>query len=305
MSDPTSQIIAYAIDSAAPIRLTSVGIRAPREPFSQKRRIMSDFVAFLQIRGEIRLVDEMPDTAEVVTLRPGDIHVVAPEVWQASLISFPPGIVFLWFHFSGGPHVTMTAAATDAVVSAHLNQEPGEISQSRWLIPRHLALGDNLDDFTRAHAELMENIRLWGTADRGTQALGTALIYRLHRSFVSERQRGDHFARTSPEAAHVGRARAFIRLHHEQPIALAEIAAAVSLNPAYLSRCFRRVTGHTVGEALLSARIATAKRLLLEGHSVKAVAFHAGFGSSSYLCRQFRRVTKTTPQAFVLAGQKV
>jgi AraC-like DNA-binding protein len=301
MTPHASRLLAYAVDSAGPMRLTACGIRAPQEPFSQKRRIMSEFVAFMLIKGEISLVDEMPDGAELITLQAGDIHLVAPQVWQASAAPFPPGIVFLWFHFICGPHTPLVAETIDEMIRDQLNREQGAVAQPHWLLPRHLHLGDELDDFTRAHGELQENHRLWGFSDRGTQALGNALIYRLHRSFVVSRQRGNHFAKLSPEAAHVGRARAFIRLHHERPISLAHIAEAVALNPAYLSRCFRRVAGHTVGDALLAARIATAKRLLLEGNSVKAVAHLAGFGSASYFCRQFRRVSKQTPQDFVLA----
>lgn len=290
-----SQCIAYGADSAAAMQLTMCGIRAPQEPFAQKRRCRDDFVVFLQIKGEIELIDEMPDAVERVRVRPGEIHLVAPGVWQASAVPFPPGIVFLWFHFTCGKTVAMDAAKVDATVRGHLNRAPGAVTQPRWLFPRHLDLGENLEDLTRAHAELMENERLWGIHDQGTQALGRALLYRFHRSFVRSRQLGSQFTKTSPEEAHVGRAKIFIRLHHEQPIALAEVAAAVGLNPAYLSRCFHRVTGQTVGAALLDARIATAKRLLAGGHSVKSVAFQAGFGSASYFCRQFKRVVKRTP----------
>lgn len=304
MSRSPSRFIAHALEAETPIRLTMCGIRAPQEPFPQIRRHLPDFVAFIQIKGEIALTDKMPDTTESVRVGPGMVHVVAPAVWQASTVAFPAGIVFLWFHFHCASSRIQTAEDADAVVREQLNPAAGPVAQSRWLVPRHLDLGDELDDFTRAHTELLENVRLWGLTDRGTQALGTALVYRLHRAFVRSRQRGRDFIRSAPEAAHVGRAKAFIRLHHERPIALAEVAAAIDLNPAYLSRCFRRVTGETVGEALLGVRIEAAKRLLLEGHSVKAAAFHAGFGSASYFCRQFLRATRATPLGYVASVHK-
>ncbi len=299
MDRPSSRFVAYAVNADAPIRLTMCGIRAPQEAFQQPRRERPEFVAFLVLKGEIRLTDDMPDMAEPVVVRPGEIHVVAPGVWQASTVPFPAGIVFLWFHFTCGRAKALTSEATDAVVREQLHPPSDTVAQSRWLVPRHLQLGVELDDFTRVHTELLENERLWSIADRGTQAIGAALVYRLHRAVVRNRQRGRDFIRTAPDAAHVGRAKSFIRLHHERPIALAEVAAAVDLNPAYLSRCFRRITGQTVGDALLSARIETAKRLLLEGHNVKAAAFHAGFGSASYFCRQFMRATSTTPLGYV------
>jgi len=59
------------------------------------------------------------------------------------------------------------------------------------------------------------------------------------------------------------------------------------------------VTGQTAREALRATRIESAKRLLLDSHSVKAAALHAGFGSASYFCRQFLHVTRTTPLGYV------
>lgn len=303
MDRQRSRTVAYSVpvsaNQIAPLRLTSCGIRAPQQPFTQQRREMREFIAFLVIRGQISLTDEMQDVIESTTVSPGEIHVVAPHVWQSSSVPFPAGIVFLWFHFTSGPCTSLTTEAADAVIREQLHPAEGATGQPHWLIPRHLQLAGELDDFTRVHTELLENERLWGIDDCGSQAIGMALIYRLHRAFVRSRQGGRDFIRTAPDVAHVGRAKAFIRLKHELPIALAEVAAAVGLNPAYLSRCFRRITGITVGEALLAARIETAKRLLLEGHSAKAAAFHAGFGSTSYFCRQFMRCTQTTPLGFV------
>lgn len=299
-----SRFIAYGVDANEAPHLTMCGIRAPTVPYPQQRRERPEFVAFLVIKGEIHLTDEMPDGIDPVVVGPGEIHVVGPGVWQSSTVPFPPGIVFLWFHFTIGSGTLLTADEADAVVRDQLQPPDGVPLQKRWLIPRQLQLGDELDQFTRDHTDLLENERLWGIHDLGTQALGAALVYRLHRAMTRSRQRGSDFARHAPEVVHAGRAKAWIRLHHERPIALAGIARAIGLNPAYLSRCFRRVTGETVGEALLAARIETAKRLLLDGVSVKAAAHHAGFASASYFCRRFHRATGTTPLGYVAHARR-
>ncbi len=300
MPSPSStSALAYQVDAAASLRMVHVGIRAPQAPFIQQRRQQPDFVAFLVIKGEIELTDEMPDGIERVTVRPGEVHVVAPGLWQASTRPFPAGIVFLWFHFTiGAFRVLDTAATDDQVRELHQPaQAPsaGRSPQRHWLIPRHLQFGDALEDVMRAHTALIENERLWGMDDRGSQAIGAELVYRLHRAFVQSRLRGRDIMRTAPEIAHVARAREFIRLNHERPISLASVANAIDLNPAYLSRCFGKVARHTVGEAILAARIETAKRLLIEGHAVKEAAYLSGFASASYFCRRFRRACGTTP----------
>lgn len=298
---PASRWIAYAVAADAPLRLTHCGIRAPLQPHPQPRRSMPDFIAFLVIRGEIRLTDEMPDGPESVVVGPGEIHLVAPGIWQASTIPFPPGMVFLWFHFAMGAHSVLDAAEVDADVrSLHRPTAKGQPAATRrWLIPRHFHLGDDLDPLAKAHTELLEHARLWGFADRGTQVIGAAMVHRLHRAFATSRLHGRDITRLEPGVAHVARAQAWIRLHHERPVSLAGIARAVSLNPAYLSRCFRRITGQTVGEALLATRIDSAKRLLLDGASCKETARLAGFRSSSYFCRMFQREVGTSPKRYL------
>ena len=305
MPPPSTSALAYQIDASAPLRIIMAGIRSPQAPFVQQRRKLPEFIAFLVIKGEIELTDEMPDGVERLTVRPGEVHVVAPGVWQASTRPFPSGIVFLWFHFTIGNYRVLDSAATDDLVRVlhQPAQEPtgGQRPQRHWLIPRHLDFGDALEDVMRAHTALLENERLWGMDDRGSQAIGADLVYRLHRSFVQSRLRGRDIMRRAPEIAHVARAREFIRLHHERPISLAKVASAIDLNPAYLSRCFAKVARHSVGEAIMAARIETAKRLLIEGHSVKEAAFHSGFASATYFCRRFRCACGTTPLEYSAA----
>ncbi|GDY13854.1 hypothetical protein LBMAG53_27320 [Planctomycetota bacterium] len=300
-----SRWLAFAVAADAPLRLTMCGIRAPLQPFAQPRRSMPDFIAFLVIRGEIRLTDEMSDGHESVVVGPGEIHVVAPGIWQASTTPFPSGMVFLWFHFAMGGYDLLTAEEVDAEVrSQHRSGQGTPAAARRWLIPRQFQLGGDLDAMSKAHTELLEHARLWGIDDRGTQVIGAAMVHRLHRAFCASRLHGREITRLEPGVAHVARAQAWIRLHHERPIALATIAQAISLNPAYLSRCFRRITGQTVGEALLAARIETAKRLLLDGASCKETARLAGFASSSYFCRMFQREVGTSPTRYLVLRRR-
>ncbi len=260
---------------------------------------MREFIAFLVVKKSIELTDEMPDGIDLVTVRPGEVHIVAPGIHQSSTRPFPPGMVFLWFHFAIGAHVPLDAEAADAALRELHRPSDKPEAQKRWLIPRHLAFGDELEAMTRAHTALLENQRLWGYDDSGTHAIGAEMVYRLHRIFARSRLRDREFTRAAPEIAHVARAREHISLHHEHSMSLASVADAIALNPAYLARCFRRVTGHTVGEAILAARVDSAKRLLLEGHSVKETAFHAGFASAGYFCRMFRRSVGATPLGYL------
>jgi AraC-like DNA-binding protein len=286
----------YEIDLRTPLRCTMAGIRAPLEPFPQSKRVMPDYIAFMVVKGEIFLTDFVPHP-EPVRVRAGEIHIVAPELAQSSTVPFAPGIQFLWFHFYiPGAARLRTRKQTHQIVNRLY--KPGDVSpQQRWLLPRHLVLHEHLDAMIRMHAELLENMKLWGRDDAGTHLICAHMVYLLHREFVQQTLRERAPGRVSPEVAHVSRAQNFIRLNYDKPISLAEVADNVQLNAAYLSRCFRKVTGRTVVDFILRTRIDAAKSLLAEQpHAVpvKEVAYLTGFASAAYFCRIFRRLEKQT-----------
>ena len=295
-------VVCYEVAADAALRCTSSGVRDPREPFRQARRTVADFVAFLVVRGEIFLTDSMPNGEESVRVGPGEIHIIAPGLPQASTVPFAAGIKFLWFHFNFFPEYRLCVRHEAAeIVNAFHQPNAVRTPQRSWLIPRHLALQQDLAAMTAMHAELDDNSKLWGCDDRGSREICAHMVYALHRRFVQEMLRSNSLSRTSPELAHVGRARSFIRLNFAKQISLTEVAGALALNPSYLSRCFKRVTGETVVDFLLKTRIDAAKSLLSTGATlppIKEVAFTSGFNSAAYFCRVFRRWEKKTPLDF-------
>ena len=306
MRSSPETVVCYDVNSSAPLRCTSCGVRDPQGPFAQPRRIIPDYVAFLVVRGEIFLTDFMPNGDESVRVGPGEIHIIAPGLPQASTVPFAAGIKFLWFHFNFSTEYRLCVRheAAEIVNSFHTPKSSPNSTrrpQRSWLIPRHLALKEDLNALTAMHGELDDNIKLWGVDDPGSRDICAHMVYALHRSFAQEILRSNSLGRTAPELAHVGRARNFIRLNFAKQISLAEVAAALSLNPSYLSRCFKRVTGETVVEFLMKTRIEASKSLLTSGAHVppiKEVAYTSGFNSAAYFCRVFRRCEKKTPLDF-------
>jgi len=81
-----------------------------------------------------------------------------------------------------------------------------------------------------------------------------------------------------------------------RPIALADVARAVHVSPAHLARRVKAETGRTVIGLLHERRLATARRLLLEGdEGILAIALASGFPSVEHFHRVFKRHTGTTP----------
>ena len=81
----------------------------------------------------------------------------------------------------------------------------------------------------------------------------------------------------------------FIQSNYEQPITLAQIAAAARLSRFHLVRQFRRVHGLTPHDYLTAKRVAAALRLLSQTRlGLDDVATHCGLGTRSSLFRQLR-----------------
>lgn len=79
---------------------------------------------------------------------------------------------------------------------------------------------------------------------------------------------------------------------------LAELAELCGLSVRQLTRGFRVSRGCSIGDYVEQRRMENAKRLLVAGESVKAVAFALGFASPSSFTYAFRRAVGASPRVF-------
>lgn len=90
-----------------------------------------------------------------------------------------------------------------------------------------------------------------------------------------------------------------LREEHRTTWTLAEIARRVDVEPARLSRAFRRYIGHGIGDELRRVRVEIARRAIATSDaSLAQIAADAGFADQSHLTRAFRRVFGTTPSTY-------
>ncbi len=105
-----------------------------------------------------------------------------------------------------------------------------------------------------------------------------------------------------PAGLHDGamkRACEFMAEHYSEPLSLRQISRETSLSPFYFQRLFVENTGISPHDYLLQVRIRKARELLSHGHDIADVALHTGFFDQSHLVRFFRRITGTTPGAYM------
>lgn len=82
----------------------------------------------------------------------------------------------------------------------------------------------------------------------------------------------------------------------DEPLRVADLAAAVGRNPVHVARVFRNAHGFSLGAYLRRARVAwAAAELATSDAPLSAIALRAGFSDQSHFCRVFRRQMGVTP----------
>lgn len=86
----------------------------------------------------------------------------------------------------------------------------------------------------------------------------------------------------------IGKAVLFILENYRNPIAVADIAAAVNLNPNYFIRLFKSKIGVSPYHFVREMRISKAVSLLRYGRTLQQAAAYVGFENASSLCHAMR-----------------
>lgn len=97
----------------------------------------------------------------------------------------------------------------------------------------------------------------------------------------------------------VRKAEQFVREHYAEPLTLADAAAQVGLNPAYLSALFKKTANCGFREYLNRVRIAAAREKLLHTEeAIVDIASNCGFNDQSYFTKVFKTATGLTPREY-------
>lgn len=91
----------------------------------------------------------------------------------------------------------------------------------------------------------------------------------------------------------------YIKHHLHDDLSLTRIAREVSLNPSYLSRWYKRITGKGISQYINEKRVEHSKELLLvtdcKMHEISA---KVGFSDQHYFYRFFKKAVGCTPQEY-------
>jgi len=95
------------------------------------------------------------------------------------------------------------------------------------------------------------------------------------------------------------RVKRFIDAHLHDDLNREQIAGHVYLNPAYLSRLFRKETGMSLTDYIVERRMEKVKEALSKTNvKISDIALSVGYANFSHFSKQFKRSTGLTPQEY-------
>ncbi|MDR1560484.1 MAG: helix-turn-helix domain-containing protein, partial [Clostridiales bacterium] len=95
----------------------------------------------------------------------------------------------------------------------------------------------------------------------------------------------------------------YIATYLDGDLSLDQISRKYRINPCYLSRLYRNVTGGHLSSYINAQRILIAKKLLLDKkHKIYDIAQRVGFQNPNYFAKVFRKSVGVSPQEFRLAA---
>ena len=87
----------------------------------------------------------------------------------------------------------------------------------------------------------------------------------------------------------------YVHEHLYKKITLDDVSRATFFSPVYCCVVFKRETGKTITDYILSEKIEEAKNLISQGYRLKDVAEHVGMSDYNYFSRLFRKKAGYTP----------
>ena len=110
---------------------------------------------------------------------------------------------------------------------------------------------------------------------------------------VEKLRRGRHATKLALDAAN------YVRHHLSEPVSVADMAAAFYLSRPYLSARFKRETGQTLTDFILSEKTEEARRLLrYSDKPLSSISAYLGFSSHGHFSRVFKKYAGMTPNEY-------
>ncbi len=310
------------LSPALPLRALNAGLFVSRGQGTHVTRTIDTHELIFVRSGVLGMFEE----ARRFEVREGEALHLWPGRKHGGTAPYPADLSFYWLHFRTEEHAARAPGhrGSSALRSKARSGAPGGRGSRRaalapsgspggspsklssgtrkerissgvggLALPQHarVARPDRLSELLRRYLDDQESGRL--------TPLSGALLVTLMLEEISTPGAAASGAAASGAEALAARADEFILTHFHEPISTWEVAGALSCNPDYLGRVYRRMRRTTLTDAINRARLRHARKLLLDSsRNIDEVASAAGFSEAGYFRRVFQREEGLSPLAF-------
>ena len=125
-------------------------------------------------------------------------------------------------------------------------------------------------------------------------------VQRLHDEMVLDyTEKMGRYLRKDTNSRHINDCKEYIYAHIRERITIEDLADVFGVSASYLSRLFKKETGISAREYILSKTMETAKELLADpARSVSEVAYALGYQYPQYFSRAFKRIVGYSPNEY-------
>lgn len=128
---------------------------------------------------------------------------------------------------------------------------------------------------------------------------------RRYNAYVRYRGGNSEEEKTEVEQTPVHRAMDYIRRNIDRDLSRTDIAEAIYLNPEYLSRLFKRETGSSLNDYIVTEKMRVAQALLSDTNiPVSIIATKVGYSNFSYFSQVFKKYAGFTPVDYRMAKRR-
>lgn len=230
----------------------SGGMFRGEQPWIHSERVIDSYEILFMVQGVAYMAEEDTD----YTLQPGDVLLLEPGKRHKGTRVSENGCCFYWCHF---------LPAEDALV------------QFKYLNLRDTAQQDSVTFF---FSQLLHVANLTVYPPATSRALCFLLIQYLNVAVKTAFDKGDKLVNEVVE---------YVRLHRDEPVSAAAIAAFFGYNSDYLSSLFKKRTGVGLKEYINKEQVNYAKSLLVSTqYSIKEIAALLHFPSARHFTVFFK-----------------
>lgn len=149
----------------------------------------------------------------------------------------------------------------------------------------------------RLHAEYLAPADTFGRDDLIRHLLTEALV--LFLRYVTNDNEGEPAQSTLSDQQIFQQIQHYLHVHHTDRLSLEIVANEMHVSPTYISRLFKKHTGHSFLHYVHLLRIQSATHLLITTHmSIAEISTYTGFESFRTFARVFRKLNGMTPSEY-------